>query len=233
MQTFAYVASHDLQEPLRKIRQFGDLLKARQCSFAGDEVVNIERMQLAASRMSTLIRDLLNFSRISTQRDRDEPVPLNGIVDQVLTIFELVTAETKADIQVKPLPTVLGDASQLVQLFQNLVSNALKFHRPSVAPLIHIQAQSIPAHELPPGVKPARLVKTYYRIDVADTGVGFNEKYLDRIFQVFQRLHGKHEFAGTGIGLAISERVVTNHGGAITARSQPGQGSTFSVYLPA
>ncbi|GAB3049623.1 hypothetical protein GCM10027185_61590 [Spirosoma pulveris] len=102
-----------------------------------------------------------------------------------------------------------------------------------MAPLIHIQAQSLPANELPPGVKPARLVETYYRIDVADNGVGFDEKYLDRIFQVFQRLHGKNDFSGTGIGLAVSERVVTNHGGAIIASSQPGQGSTFSVYLPA
>ncbi|WP_461086547.1 PAS domain-containing sensor histidine kinase [Spirosoma flavus] len=232
LQQFAYVASHDLQEPLRKIQQFGDLLRARHTSLAGDELVYIERMQVAASRMATLIRDLLNFSRLSTQRERDERVPLNGVIDQVLTTFDLVIAETKADVKVGPLPAVLGDASQLVQLFQNLVGNALKFHRPTVAPLIQIQAQTLPVSELPSTVKPGRAAEYYYQIDVMDNGVGFDEKYLDRIFQVFQRLHGKSEFAGTGIGLAISERVVANHGGAITASSQVGQGATFRVYLP-
>ncbi|SFF21655.1 PAS domain-containing sensor histidine kinase [Spirosoma endophyticum] len=233
LQTFAYVASHDLQEPLRKIQQFGDLLKTRQASLSGDEVVYIERMQSAASRMSTLIRDLLNFSRIATQRDTNSSVALNAIVEQVLITLEMVIAETNAEIRVEPLPTIQGDDSQLTQLFQNLIGNALKFRRPSVAPLIQLTAQILEADELPPSVKPTRVAKAYYRIDVADNGVGFDEKYVDRIFQVFQRLHGKNEFAGTGIGLAICERVAVNHGGAITAHSQPGQGATFRVYLPA
>lgn len=233
LQKFAYVASHDLQEPLRKIQQFGDLLKTRYTASNNEEMAYIDRMQSAASRMSTLIRDLLDFSRISTQRETNLPVSLNTIVDQVLTTLELVIAETKAEVKVGALPTITGDESQLNQLFQNLIANAIKFRQPTVAPVIQINAHTVQAIDLPPSVKPARAVRTYYRIDVADNGVGFDEKYLDRIFQVFQRLHGKSEFAGTGIGLAICEKVATNHGGAITATSRPGQGATFMVYLPA
>ncbi|MBD2751659.1 PAS domain-containing protein [Spirosoma validum] len=232
LQKFAYVASHDLQEPLRKIQQFGDLLKTRFDASTGEELVYIDRMQSAASRMSTLIRDLLDFSRISTQQDTSISVPLNAIVDQVLTTLELVIAETNTEVKVGLLPTVTGDASQLNQLFQNLIANAIKFRQPTTPPLIQINAYAVLATDLPPSVKPTRAVRTYYRIDIADNGVGFDEKYLDRIFQVFQRLHSKSEFAGTGIGLAICEKVVANHGGAITATSRPGQGTTFIVYLP-
>ncbi|QKZ13821.1 PAS domain S-box protein [Spirosoma sp. KUDC1026] len=232
LQQFAYVASHDLQEPLRKIQQFGDLLKTRYADSTGDEGVYLDRMQSAASRMSTLIKDLLNFSRISTQRDTSAPVSLQTIVENVLTTLEFTIRETGARIQVGALPTLSGDASQLGQLFQNLLSNALKFRRADTVPIILIQAHRVDAGDLPASVQLSRVVPQYYHIQVADNGVGFDEKYLDRIFQVFQRLHGKSEFIGTGIGLAICEKVVTNHGGAITASSQPGQGATFDVYLP-
>lgn len=237
LERFAYVASHDLQEPLRKVQQFGDLLKSRFTDASGEELVYIERMQSAASRMSTLIRDLLGFARISTQRETSEPVSLNDVINTVMTDFEMVIAETGAIVDVESLPTVSGDAVQLTQLVQNLVSNALKFSRvdglgKSVTPQIQIKSQLIDTGNLPVSVKPARVANTYYRIDVIDNGIGFEEKYVDRIFQVFQRLHGKNQFAGTGIGLAICEKVAVNHGGAITARSQPGQGTTFSVYLP-
>jgi PAS domain S-box-containing protein len=232
LQTFAYVASHDLQEPLRKIQQFGDLLKMRYRDSTGEELVYLERMQSAASRMSTLIRDLLNFSRLSTQRESNTVVDLNEVVREVLTTLELVIAQTGAQIQINLLPRIQGDASQLAQLFQNLLSNALKFRQATVSPRIQINAHTWAASELPAWVKPGRAARTYYQIDVIDNGVGFDEKYLDRIFQVFQRLHGKSEFAGTGIGLAICERVVANHGGAISARSKPGEGATFSVYFP-
>jgi signal transduction histidine kinase len=232
LQRFAYVASHDLQEPLRKIQQFGDLLQNQYGPHLGDGINYLERMQAAASRMSTLIRDLLSFSRISTQRDSSAPVALNDIVDSVLITLELTIAETRAKVVVNDLPTISGDASQLRQLFQNLLSNALKFRQTGVAPVITVSTQVVAAFDLPPSVKPARSSRGYYRIDVADNGIGFDEKYLDRIFEVFQRLHGRNEFSGTGIGLAICEKVVTNHGGVITASSQPGQGATFSIYLP-
>jgi|GEM_PF-673612 len=232
LQTFAYVASHDLQEPLRKIQQFGDLLQTQYGPHLGDGAAYLTRMQSAAGRMSTLIKDLLSFSRIATRRDTSAPVDLNDVVASVLVTLELVVADRGAHVTIGALPTIFGNASQLNQLFQNLLSNALKFHRPGVRPLISITAAPVPKTDLPPEVKPARASRQYYRIDVADNGIGFEEKYLDRIFQVFQRLHGRNQYAGTGIGLAICEKVVTNHGGAITATSQPGQGATFSIYLP-
>ncbi len=233
LQQFAYVASHDLQEPLRKIQSFGDLLKNRYATELRDGVEHIERMQAAANRMSTLIRDLLAFSRISTQQDTTAPVPLKLVVGNVLTDLDLRIQETGARIDVGILPVIQGDQAQLEQLLQNLLSNALKFRRTGTTPLILVQSQLVAFNNLPPSVKPARQSASYHRIDVTDNGIGFDDKYVDRIFQVFQRLHGKNEFAGTGIGLAICEKVAANHGGAITATSQPGQGATFSVYLPA
>ncbi|GAB3799716.1 hypothetical protein GCM10028819_23620 [Spirosoma humi] len=233
LQQFAYVASHDLQEPLRKIQQFGDLLKTRYTEASGQELLYLDRMQSAAARMSALIKDLLNYSRITTQRDTSSRVALSQVVDEVLIDLDLLREETKARVEIDPLPVIEGDAGQLGQLFQNLLSNALKFRRPDVHPHIQIKVDQVSSDQLPPWVKPSRAAQSYYKIDVVDNGIGFDEKYLDRIFQVFQRLHGKSEFSGTGIGLAICEKVAANHGGAITATSQLGQGATFSVYLPA
>ena len=240
LQQFAYIASHDLQEPLRKIQSFSDLLKTQYADQLGEGVEHLQRMQTAASRMSTLIRDLLSFSRIATQQDDAGPVSLTNVVDRVLSNLDLVISETGAQVLMEPLPTVPGDASQLGQLFQNLLGNALKFWRPNqtdgpgdpVGPVIRVSTRPVAVADLPASVKPTRTAAAYHCIEVSDNGIGFDEKYLDRIFQVFQRLHGRNEFAGTGIGLAICEKVVANHGGAITATSQPGQGATFSVYLP-
>ncbi|WP_460973482.1 PAS domain-containing sensor histidine kinase [Spirosoma migulaei] len=232
LEKFAYIASHDLQEPLRKIQQFGDLLKTRYTGLSGDEGVYLERMQSAASRMSRLIRDLLSFSRISTQRDASGRVSLSDVLHSVLTDLDLRIQETGAVVMVDPLPTISGDSSQLGQLFQNLLSNALKFRQPDLTPIIRVSTERVSALNLPALVKPTRITSTYHRIDVSDNGIGFDQKYVDRIFQVFQRLHSKREFEGTGIGLAICEKVAANHGGAITATSQPGRGATFSIYLP-
>ncbi|GAB3028017.1 ATP-binding response regulator [Spirosoma pulveris] len=238
LQQFAYVASHDLQEPLRKIQSFGDLLKSQYADNLGDGIDYLKRMQTAANRMSTLIRDLLSFSRITTRQEANGAISLTETLNMVLMDLDVMIQETGATIHIQPLPTVLGDRSQLIQLFQNLLSNALKFRRKSpsgvpVPPVVEVSAKLVKAPDLPPSAKPTRAVNLYHRIDVTDNGIGFNEKYLDRIFQVFQRLHGKSEFQGTGIGLAICEKVVANHGGVITAQSQPGEGATFSVYLPA
>ncbi len=233
LKQFAFIASHDLQEPLRKIQQFGDLLQSQYSDQLEEGTVYITRMQSAANRMSTLIRDLLSFSRISTGQIDRKAVSLADVIDAVLADLDMVVLETNAIVDIHPLPVVQGDASQLGQLFLNLLSNALKFHRSNEQPTISVTADEVVRAELPDTVKPARLASTYHCIKIADNGIGFEEKYLDRIFQVFQRLHGKSEFAGTGIGLAICEKVVSNHGGVITASSQPGQGATFSVYLPA
>ena len=232
LQQFAYIASHDLQEPLRKIQQFGDLLTTQYVDQLGEGVNYLQRMQTAASRMSALIRDLLTFSRISTQQDATAPVSLTDVVQTALNNLDLTIGETSAQVLVETLPTVPGDASQLGQLFQNLLSNALKFRRAGVMPVIRVGVARAAAADLPATAKPTRAVAAYHRIDVSDNGIGFDEKYADRIFQVFQRLHSKSEFAGTGIGLAICEKVAANHGGAITVASQPGEGATFSVYLP-
>ncbi|GAB3883231.1 PAS domain-containing sensor histidine kinase [Spirosoma agri] len=232
LQQFAYIASHDLQEPLRKVQSFGDLLKSKYGDQLGDGIDYLERMQSSANRMSLFIKDLLSFSRISTRRDATELVSLTGIVAIVLADLELVINETNAIIDIDTLPVIKGDKSQLGQLFQNLLSNALKFHRDGVQPRIQVTAREMTASDLPPTVKPARAAKQYQCITISDNGIGFDEKYLDRIFQIFQRLHSKSNYSGTGIGLAICEKVVTNHGGAITASSQPGQGASFSVYLP-
>ncbi|QMW03853.1 PAS domain-containing sensor histidine kinase [Spirosoma foliorum] len=233
LEKFAYIASHDLQEPLRKIQQFGDLLKTRYATPQAEEGIYLERMQSAASRMSRLIRDLLSFSRISTRRDASGPVSLSDVIKSALGDLDLRIQETDAQIVVGSLPVVLGDASQLGQLFQNLLNNALKFRQAELTPLITITAHQVALADLPPAVRPTQLTAIYHQIDVSDNGIGFEQKYIDRIFQVFQRLHGKNEFEGTGIGLAICEKVAANHGGAITAISEPGQGATFSVYLPA
>ncbi len=238
LQEFAYVASHDLQEPLRKIQQFGDLLKNRYAAQLGEGVAYLERMQSAAGRMSRLIRDLLTYSRIATRPPVAMRVPLADVLAQTLVDLELVIAETGAIIDTAPLPVVTGDALQLGQLFQNLLSNALKFSRvdqqgtPTI-PRIAIGVQRVAATDLPPDVQPARSAATYHRLTVSDNGIGFDEKYLDRIFQIFQRLHKQTVFAGTGIGLAICQRVVANQGGALTASSQPGRGAIFCIYLPA
>ena len=232
LEQFAFVASHDLQEPLRKIQSFGDLLKKQYEGQLGEGVNYLERMQSAAARMSVLIRDLLTYSRISTRQEAAAPVSLSTVLQTVLTDLEVAITETGAIVETNELPTVEGDAGQLGQLLQNLISNALKFRREDIPPVVQITAHRVPAQELPPGVKPVRVADAYHRINVADNGIGFDEKYVDRIFQVFQRLHGKSQYAGTGIGLSICAKVVANHGGCITAHSQPGEGATFSVYLP-
>ncbi|MDJ1496319.1 PAS domain S-box protein [Cytophagaceae bacterium DM2B3-1] len=232
LEKFAYIASHDLQEPLRKVQSFGDLLKKQYAPQLGEGVQLLERMQSAAGRMSVLIRDLLSFSRVSSQKDKSDSVSLTQVLNTVLTLLELRIEETKATIQVDPLPTVFGDASQLEQLFQNLLSNALKFHKKDVAPIIEIRYQQIESKDLPSSVKVAKHTRYYHQIKVSDNGIGFEEEYAERIFQIFQRLHSRVEYAGTGIGLAICEKVVTNHVGAIIATSQLGSGATFTIFLP-
>ncbi|GAB4019435.1 hypothetical protein GCM10028808_57190 [Spirosoma migulaei] len=230
---FASIASHDLQEPLRKIQAFSDILKHQYASQLGTGTDYVDRMQAAGGRMTTLIRDLLALARMSNRPDTTAPLALSEVIQTVLMDLEVRIQESGAIVEVSPMPILPGDGLQLGQLFLNLVSNALKFQPAGIPPIVRIHAYRQQANQLPAFSKPLRAAPLYHCIEVADNGIGFDEKYGDRIFQVFQRLHGKHEYAGTGIGLSICEKVVTNHGGAITASSRPGQGAVFSVYLPA
>ncbi len=219
-----------MQEPLRKIQAFSDILQNQfQDNLSDGERDMARRIEKAANRMQQLIKDLLAYSQVAARRDPDEPVALSDVVADVLSDLEVSIADTNATVQVAPLPTVLGNASRLGQLMQNLIANALKFRQAGRAPVIQIDVRSAQPGELPDGLPGTR---AYWLITVADNGLGFDEKYRDRIFQPFQRLHNAATYGGTGIGLAICQRVVESHGGAVAVSSHLGEGTTFMLFLP-
>ncbi len=241
---FAYVASHDLQEPLRKIQQFGSILKDNYASGLDEHGVYIvNRMESAALRMSVLIKDLLEYSRLTTRLQVRQPQQLTDLVYRVLSDLELMVQETRAVVEVGDLCTVQGDETQLTQLLQNLLTNALKFTRTdqagvAIPPHIRVSSDTISQDKLPLSFRSEDNQAEYCVIRVSDNGIGFEQKQAERIFGTFQRLHSRGEYRNgelisTGIGLAIAKKVVENHRGYITAESEPGQGATFTVYLPA
>ena len=223
LQDFAYVASHDLQEPLRKIQAFGTILQDEYAETLGEGGDYLVRMRSAAARMSTLIEDLLAFSRVTTHAKEHAEIDLTTIIGEVLEDLEARIGDTHGTVSVGKLPKMHADPMQMRQLFQNLIGNALKFHRPDIPPNVIIESTII---------KPTSNSNGTYEIRVTDNGVGFDEKYLDRIFAVFQRLHGRDSYEGTGIGLAVCRKIVERHNGEITATSTPGKGSTFIIRLP-
>ncbi|WP_128543373.1 sensor histidine kinase [Larkinella soli] len=238
LQQFAYVASHDLQEPLRKIQSFSDILTTEYADGLPDKARQmLNRIQSAAGRMSQLVRDLLTYSRLSMMPSEFQMLDLNEVVDSIRFDQELAIGGSSASVKRGRLPSLPADPAQMYQLFQNLIGNALKYVAPKQAPRVSIESRLLPYREVPegllPDLPPGMPERDYWEIAVSDNGIGFDEKYLDRLFQMFQRLHGKTEFQGSGIGLAICKRVVENHQGAITARSRPGEGATFLIYLPA
>ena len=228
LQDFAYVASHDLQEPLRKIRAFANLMH-EDYNANVDETGKyyLDRMQDAAARMSGLITDLLAYSRVTTKVRPFGRVDLNAVLADVLSDLEMQIHETGGRITVNNLPTLDADPTQMHQLLQNFIANALKFHQPGVAPLVEVagRLEREPVRDNAPP-------QTVCRLEVSDNGIGFDEKYLDRIFTRFQRLHGRGSYAGTGMGLAICRRIVERHHGSISAHSVPGEGACFVVLLP-
>lgn len=224
LQEFVFVASHDLREPLRKIQTFGDLVGRNSSEALANADRNcISRMQGAAARMQTLLDSLLRYSRVTNHKEPFQETDMIKSVEEALSNLEVVVGEKKARLEVGQLPTVEADGVQMVQLFQNLISNALRFQSPNNIPIVRIHAKTV---ENRFGGKNA------YEISIEDNGIGFDEKYLDKIFKPFQRLHGRDEYEGVGIGLAICRKIVEHHRGTLTAMSTPGKGATFIVTLP-
>lgn len=230
LQDFAVVASHDLQEPLRKIMAFNERLRKTSEDSLDEQSRNyLARMDNAAHRMQELIQDLLMYSRVTTKARPFEPVNLNEIVGYVLSDMEIRIEELHATVSVEDLPMVDADATQMRQLFQNLLSNALKFHRDNVPPVVKIYPQALTSMDAPGD---GRRMGEFCKIVVEDNGIGFEKEYSEQIFNVFQRLHGRSKYEGTGVGLAICRKIVERHGGALKAESESGKGSRFYIILP-
>lgn len=216
---FAYVASHDLQEPLRKILVFSDKIQTKYKEVIDQEMDrNLEKIVKASERMQSLINDLLKFSRHTTSSEDFMYIPLNELLNEVIADMEIEIEKTAAQIKVNPLPQVWAIPSQMRQLFQNLISNGIKFRKKDTVPVIQISAGD---NE-----------KEYFRIVVQDNGIGFDPKYAEEIFMVFKRLHSYHEFEGSGVGLSICKKIIDRHKGAIKAESKLGNGSRFIIDLP-
>jgi signal transduction histidine kinase/DNA-binding LacI/PurR family transcriptional regulator len=219
LEQFAYIASHDLQEPLRKIIAFGDRLK--QCYAKGlieQGQDYLERVQSAATRMQVLINDLLTYSRVTTKAQPFSKVALTKILNEVLSDLEVKISQTGAQIDVNPLPSITADSLQMRQLFQNLIGNALKFYRPGSPPVIRVYA--LPEKD------------EAFQIIIEDNGIGIDADHYGRIFGVFERLHGRGEYEGSGVGLAICKKIAERHSGKISIESVVGQGSKFVISLP-
>ena len=230
--SFSYVASHDLQEPLRKIQAFGNLIQARDAENMSEVSRDyFDRMVKAAIRMQNLIDSLLEFSRTTTARKSIEVTDLNGLLDEVKKELADRIEEKKASIISAHMPMLPVIPFQFRQLLLNLINNSLKYARADVHPVIEIKAAFVRAKEMKE--KAAIAGKDYYKFSVTDNGIGFEQEYAERIFDLFQRLHGRNEYSGSGIGLAICKKIVENHNGFMYAQSEPGKGATFYFYIPA
>ncbi|HZG00701.1 MAG TPA: ATP-binding protein, partial [Chitinophagales bacterium] len=231
LEQFAYIASHDLQEPLRKIKTFADRL-SRDAVFEQNETGAryLEKIIGSAERMHTLIHGVLEYSKLSHAYENFDSVDLNAVLSNVLVDFELTLDQTNAAVTFEKLPIVEAVALQMNQLFTNLVGNALKFTKPNEPPVLHVGCRLLSGLDaLALGLDQNR---AYFDISVKDNGIGFSEQYADQIFVIFQRLHGRHLYGGTGIGLALCRRIVNNHQGVIYARSRENEGAEFHVVLP-
>ena len=218
LRDFAHIASHDLQEPLRKISIFSDRLQEAKSQLSEQHRDYLSRMGNAAHRMQALIDDLLQLSQITAKGKPFKKVDLSEISREVIEDLETRLTETQGKITLGDLPILDADPSQMRQLLQNLIENALKYHKPDIPPVIHLDCQ------------PSQ--NGCWEISVQDNGIGLDEKFSERIFVPLERLHGRSAYEGTGIGLAICKKIVSRHGGRITVKSQLGEGSTFIVTLP-
>jgi len=227
---FAFMSSHDLQEPLRKIRTFTDLLYSKYKDIFNDDAVRyINRIQKAAERMQTLVKDILEFSQISNDKNRFVDTDLNILVEEVLTDMETMIHEKNAKVNIKKLPSLEVNPGLMRPLFFNLIGNALKYSKKETEPIIEIYGElDVGGDDLNGVIRK----KQFCRIFVKDNGIGFDQKYAEQIFDMFVRLHGNSEYEGTGIGLALCKQIVEKHQGFISALSAEKQGSTFIISLP-
>jgi light-regulated signal transduction histidine kinase (bacteriophytochrome) len=229
---FAYMAAHDLQEPLRKITSFSERLKEKLPDNLEPEIkFYLTRMLAATDNMRRLIDNLLEFSRTSRVSEPFAQTDLNEIINQVKAELELKIEETNAEIIAEGLPVIDAIQSQMHQLFTNLFTNAIKFKKPESSPVIKITGRKLDAGEN--SRYHFENEQDAYEIVVKDNGIGFEQEFAEKIFQIFQRLHGKAEYPGSGIGLAICKKIVENHNGHITAESNPGNGAAFHIVIPA
>ncbi len=232
LEQFAFVTSHDLQEPLRKIQTFGDILHDQYMDSMNEKGrAYVEKIVSSSRRLSLMINSLLRFSILNQPGANLEEVDLNSVLRGVLDDFELLIKQKNARLRVGKLPRMNGDSLQIGQLFSNLIGNSLKFSRTEEPPAVEIRARKLPAKEraLHPYLEPGL---NYFEVSVKDNGIGFDQRYAEKVFNVFQRLNDKYQYEGTGIGLTICAKVVANHKGHIYVRSEVNKGASFYVLLP-
>ncbi|RYY99038.1 MAG: PAS domain-containing protein [Chitinophagaceae bacterium] len=235
LEEFAYAASHDMKEPIRKIHFFADRLRGElREQLSENQRLLFERLEGASRRMGALIDDLLTYSQATRGAAEQEPIDLGRRLEQVLHDLELEIEQKGAQVEVGSLPVLQGNGRQFQQLFQNLLSNALKYSRSGVAPCVRVSARMLPAGDplLQQHVPDGQEGRSFHLIEVSDNGIGFDQSDAERIFNMFTRLHGNAEYRGTGVGLSIVRKVVDNHGGVIWASSEPGAGATFHLLFP-
>jgi PAS domain S-box-containing protein len=229
LQQFASIASHDLQEPLRKIQIFSNLISERETSLSDGAKLHLQKIIQSSARMKTLIIDVLNYSKLSADDFRMQPVDLHEVVNELCEDFELLIEEKNGRIVAQNLPSIEVNKGQIRQVFQNIISNALKFSKDGVPPTIEITARRIKEKSF---TSPEKTDGAYCFIRIIDYGIGFDDKYVQNIFSLFERLNSKDKYEGTGIGLAIAKKIIDKHNGLITAVSKPGQGAEFQIILP-
>ncbi|MGQ2984748.1 hybrid sensor histidine kinase/response regulator [Flavobacterium sp.] len=228
LQQFSWVVSHDLKEPIRKIELFIKIIRERYLKEDPTAFDYVKRTIKSAERMSALITDLLDYSRLSANVSAEE-TNLNAVLDDVISDFDYMIEEKDAVIEIRQLPAIHCVGSQMRQVFQNLVSNSLKFSKKEIPPVIKIDAEIVATKEFD---SPITESGDFCRITVSDNGIGFEEKFLEKIFMIFQSLNDRSAYEGTGIGLAIAKKIIEKHNGIITAKSEPGNGSSFIMVLP-
>jgi light-regulated signal transduction histidine kinase (bacteriophytochrome) len=222
LEQFAYIASHDLQEPLRKIRNFTSLAE-RNLTQEDKEKLYFPKINAAAERMSRLIKDVLNYSRLTVETDMFVLVDLNEVLNEVINDFEFLIREKQAKIETENLPVIKGIPVQISQLFYNIIGNSLKFV--NIQPSIKIASEIV-------DVSNKEVAGTYHKISISDNGIGIEQQHIDKLFIIFKRLHPQNVYEGTGIGLALCKKIAQNHGGFMEIESEPGQGTKVSGYIP-